>query len=141
MDRDKVLGIIARLETDLGRAAELAQGPREEFLSDTLRIRTAERLIQLSIQGLLDISNHLIAGAGFRAPVSHADSFEVLVKNEILPEDFLPSLQQLAQYRNRLVHLYWDIEPETMYDDILQNRLEEFDRFVQCVLDYMERRA
>jgi uncharacterized protein YutE (UPF0331/DUF86 family) len=139
MDRDKVLGIIARLETDLGRAAELAQGSREAFLSDNLRVRTAERLIQLSIQGLLDISNHLIACAGFRAPVSHGDSFEVLVENEILPEDFLPSLRQLAQYRNRLVHLYWDIEPETMYDDILRNRLEEFDRFVQCVLDYMDR--
>jgi len=52
----------------------------------------------------------------------------VLNEREIIPDDFLPVAQQMVKFRNRLVHLYWEVDEEQVYD-ILQTRLDDFDRF------------
>jgi len=44
----------------------------------------------------------------------------------------------MARFRNRLVHLYWDVEAETIYN-ILQSHLSDFERFREYILRYLER--
>ena len=139
MDRTKILGIIANIEVYLKNVLPLAEISRDEFLSDTIKIEAATHIVQQTIQACLDLANHIIASSGFRAPSTNAESFEILVENGILPEDFLPSLRQMAQFRNRLVHMYWDVDSETLYDEILHEDLGDFDRFVQAVLNYMDK--
>ncbi|MDN5277409.1 MAG: hypothetical protein PWR01_1374, partial [Clostridiales bacterium] len=46
--------------------------------------------------------------------------------------------QKMARFRNRLVHLYWDVDAQMIYD-IIQNRLGDFEKFAQIVLEEMER--
>ena len=43
----------------------------------------------------------------------------------------------MAQFRNRLVHLYWDVDEEAIYD-ILQKDLGDFELFIRYILEYME---
>jgi uncharacterized protein YutE (UPF0331/DUF86 family) len=42
----------------------------------------------------------------------------------------------MVQFRNRLVHLYWEVDEEIVYA-ILQNNLDDFDIFARYILDYM----
>ena len=56
---------------------------------------------------------------------------------DILPEKFIPTLRKMAQFRNRLVHLYWDVDEEAIYD-ILQKDLGDFELFIRYILEYME---
>ena len=56
-----------------------------------------------------------IASEGFRAPKSYVESFEILTKQEILPQSFFPTLRQMAQFRNRLVHLYREVDAEDVF--------------------------
>jgi uncharacterized protein YutE (UPF0331/DUF86 family) len=49
----------------------------------------------------------------------------VLNEEGILPDDFMPTLRQMVSFRNRVVHLYWDMDDATIYD-ILQRNLSLF---------------
>ncbi len=46
----------------------------------------------------------------------------------------------MARFRNRLVHLYWDVESEAVYE-ILQTRLDDFEQFKGYALAYLSRRG
>lgn len=51
---------------------------------------------------------------------------------------FLPKLKQMVRFRNRLVHMYWEIDAEIIYDEILQDDLGDFDTFVKHILSNFE---
>jgi len=42
----------------------------------------------------------------------------------------------MVQFRNRLVHLYWEIDAEIVYE-ILQKNLGDFDVFTKYVVNYI----
>lgn len=63
---------------------------------------------------------------------------ELIAENEILPEEFLPIMQDMARFRNRLVHLYWELESEIIYR-ILQSHLDDFERFRKYILIFLKK--
>jgi uncharacterized protein YutE (UPF0331/DUF86 family) len=136
VDLAKVEERLRRLKEFTADLLRLKGLPKEEFLSDSLRVAAAKYLLLTSIECCLDIANHIIASEGFRAPTDYADSFKVLHENAIVPREFLPALQQMARFRNRLVHLYWIVDDEVVYET-LQNNLGDFDRFARLVSHYV----
>lgn len=64
----------------------------------------------------------------------------MLAEADLIPIEFLPVVQRMARFRNRLVHLYWNVDAETIYE-ILQTRLDDFDRFKGYVLTFMADRG
>ncbi len=55
----------------------------------------------------------------------------------ILPEDFMPTLRKMVSFRNRVVHLYWDMDDATVYH-ILQENLKDFETYIGYVLDFSQ---
>ncbi len=45
-----------------------------------------------------------------RAPADYREVFVILKENGILDEDLTLNLRKMAGLRNRLVHLYWEID-------------------------------
>jgi len=84
------------------------------------------------------VSNHIIASERFRTPKNYAESFEILAEQGIVPQPFFLTLRQMVQFRNRLVHLYWEVDAEVIYE-ILQKNLGDFAIFAKYILDYMTR--
>ena len=133
---DKVEGILANLKGYMEKLSKLAALRREEFLTDFTKVESAKHLFQVSVECCLDVSNHIIASERFRAPKNYAESFEILAEQGILPKTFLPTLRQMVQFRNRLVHLYWEIDAEIVYE-ILQKNLGDFDVFTKYIVNYI----
>ena len=115
---------------------QLAALNREEILSDFTKVESAKHLFQVSVECCIDIGNHIIASERFPAPKSYAESFQTLAKKGVLPQSFVPTLRQMVQFRNRLVHLYWDVDSEVIHE-LLQRNLTDFDTFAKHILDYM----
>ncbi|OGP91530.1 MAG: hypothetical protein A2157_08730 [Deltaproteobacteria bacterium RBG_16_47_11] len=67
---------------------------------------------------------------------SYSDSFAILGEQGMIPETFVATLRRMVQFRNRLVHLYWEVEAEIVYE-LLQKNLDDFDLFARYVLDFM----
>jgi len=133
-----VASFLGNLRRYLEQLRLLAAVPQDVFLNDFTKVESAKYLLQVSIGCCLDIAHHIIADEGYRTPGSYADAFVVLSENGVVPSDFLPVLKKMASFRNRLVHLYWEVDNRTVYR-ILQENLGDFERYISYIVDFIQR--
>ncbi|MGA9348269.1 MAG: HepT-like ribonuclease domain-containing protein [Anaerolineae bacterium] len=76
----------------------------------------------MAIEACLDIGRRLIALEGFRYPEDNRDVFQVLREEGVVSQELLPSLVDMARFRNLVVHDYAKIDDAKVYA-ILKNRL------------------
>lgn len=124
---------------------EIGSISSEAFLKDKILIGSAKYYLQVSIECCLDIANHIIASERFRAPKDYADSFKILEEMNTVPGELSQKLQQMAKFRNRLVHLYGEIDNQYVYDfmredidDIREFRSMIKNRYLQSGLNGTE---
>lgn len=134
---EKIEGVFRNLDRYVSILRELAQLPPAVLLADPARLGGAKYYLQVAIECCIDVANHLIAQSGWRAPRNYADSFAVLVEHRVLPEEFLPTLRRMVGMRNRLVHLYWEVDDATVCQ-VLNDHLGDFARFQAMILDYLQ---
>jgi uncharacterized protein YutE (UPF0331/DUF86 family) len=116
--------------------------PHQEFLDSAIHRGSTERFLHLAIESCLNIGNRLIALYQFTKPITppntYADIFKEMHHLGIVDAVFLERLVKMAQFRNRLVHLYWEIDQEAVYG-FLQNNLDDFKLFQNKVVDFLNR--
>ena len=137
VDLDTLNSILNNLQSYLEKLAILASRPEEVFLQDFTNVESAKHLLQVSLECCLDIAHHVVADEGYRTPTDYYDTFVVLNEKQILPNAFMPTLRQMVSFRNRLVHLYWDVDDATVYH-ILQENLGDFETYVGYILDFVQ---
>ena len=80
--------------------------------------------------------NHIISRNGYRVPEDYGDTFRVMGEVGALDTDFSDDLRNMAKFRNRLVHLYWEVDDLQLYE-ILQNRLVDFKKFLDSLASFL----
>ena len=107
---------------------KLSQTPTEEFLRDKILIGSLRYYLQVSVESCLDVANHVISSEKFRAPKDYADSFTVLQEESVISPALSTRLRQMAKFRNRLVHLYGEIDDRRVHTSLLHD-LEDIRQF------------
>lgn len=133
---ETVTTILNNLRGYREKLARLAAFSEIEFLHDFTKVESAKHLLQVSIESCLDIAHHIVADGSYRSPQDSYDAFVVLNEEKILPDDFLPILRQMVGFRNRVVHLYWDVDDGAVYE-IVQHHLADLDRFASLIAEYL----
>ncbi len=100
--------------------------------------RTVERALQVAVEACLDIGRRIIALEGFRYPENNQDVFRGLAEEGVVSADLLPTLLEMARFRNLIVHDYARIDDARVYG-ILKKRLSDFDAFAEAVRAYLEK--
>ncbi len=110
--------IKSRMELLRGYLSSLEElKPRKEEFYESLIFRMAvERLLQLSIECLLDIAQHIAAAKGHRSPESYADTITVLEEAGLISPEKADTYRSIARFRNILVHAYVSIDPGSVFD-------------------------
>lgn len=126
---DQMLGNLKRYHDVL---KELSRIPEHDFLADKHKVGSAKYHFVVAIECCIDIANHIIASECFRFPGDNAESFVILVENGILDADRKAALRGMARFRNRLVHLYWDVD-DSLVHLYLQTHLEDLSAFADAV--------
>ncbi|MCI0397399.1 MAG: DUF86 domain-containing protein [Chloroflexi bacterium] len=132
-------GIFRNLDIYLEQLHLLAASGIEELANDLVKQGAVKYYLHIAIECCIDAANHIIADEGFRAPQSYVDSFSVLVENGVVDASFLPTVHNMVRMRNRLVHLYWDVDMNTLYG-ILQSNLGDFDQYKTFIVEYLDRK-
>ena len=127
---DKVRKIASEVLSALERLEELRKLPEKTFTADPHKIGSAKYNLIVAIEGAIDLCNHVIAKNGFRTPEDYADTFKVMEERGAFDADFTNALIQMARFRNRLVHIYWDIDDAELYR-IISTRLDDIRRFLR----------
>ncbi len=109
----------------------------EKYITDNRSKRFVERLLQISIETMIDIAQHVIADEGFREPGSYRDVFKVLVENHVIAEEKLQRLEKIASFRNVLVHHYEKIDDSIVYG-IFKNNLGDIEDFITDILVWLK---
>jgi uncharacterized protein YutE (UPF0331/DUF86 family)/predicted nucleotidyltransferase len=122
IDRDRVIECLRLISADVQDLREKATISKEAFLHTRDVQAIVERRLQTAIESCLNIGNHLIARLGLRAPQDYGDVFRILRDAHILPPECAEAMVDMARFRNLLVHLYWHIDYERIYDNV-QDRL------------------
>jgi len=109
----------------------------EKYITDNRSKRFVERLLQISIETMIDIGQHIIADEGFREPGSYRDVFKVLVENQVIAREKLPKLEKIASFRNVLVHHYEKTDDSIVYG-IFKNNLGDIEDFITDILAWLK---
>jgi uncharacterized protein YutE (UPF0331/DUF86 family) len=132
VDKPKLDQMLGNLRAYVAVLRGLAAVPREAFLADHDKIGNAKYHLLIAIECCIDVANHIIASENYRIPKDNADSFAVLTEHGAVPGDRRDRLRAMARFRNRLVHLYWDVDDARVYQ-YLQEGLDDLAGFGETI--------
>lgn len=133
---EKITGLLEKLKEYLSQLAELKKLSKDELIKKFTNVNSAKYLFQVAIECCLDIGNHIVSSEGYGSPEDYKDIFKILNQQKVIPDNFLDTAISMAKFRNRLVHLYWEVDADKIYD-YLQNNLRFFDEYIGYVSKVM----
>jgi uncharacterized protein YutE (UPF0331/DUF86 family) len=135
-DQERMVRLVSEHRKSISRLQDLSNVGREIFLSDPDKIGSAKYHFIVAIETCIDMCNHVISRNGYRVPEDYGDTFKVLEEVGAFGRDFAEELRNMARFRNRLVHLYWEVDDVQLYD-ILQGRLSDFKKFLDAISEFL----
>ncbi len=120
--QELVAAKLEKLREYLKTLKAIQKYPLEQFKSQVFVHATAERYLQLAIECLLDVGNHVISDKGLRKPDTYAEVFDILCQNRIIPRKLYKEIEGMTAFRNILVHDYLKLDLDRVYE-VLQQKL------------------
>ncbi len=136
--RNFVVKKIERTKSYLAEARELLKLSNFDILHSSGKLYIAERLLQLIVDAVLDVNNHLIKELGFDTADDFVGTFEILGKNNVLEKEFALKIGQVVGLRNRIVHQYETVDSKKFLDDFRQYNVD-FDEYFRSVLSFLDK--
>jgi uncharacterized protein YutE (UPF0331/DUF86 family) len=106
------------------------------YRTDVRARRFVERTLHITIEACIDAAQHIISDEEMREPISYRDTFVVLTENRILWPADLSRFENIASFRNLLVHYYEKVDDEIVYG-VFKNNLSDFDLFVDRIVSFL----
>ncbi|WP_294184229.1 DUF86 domain-containing protein [Clostridium sp.] len=133
IDLPKVKQRIMFMQDNLEKLNKLRRIDKDVFVKDFRNVDSAKYLLQVTIEAMLDISNHIIARNRWGSPKTNKESFEILAERGIIEKRYINTYFTMAKFRNRIVHMYFDINNGMIYE-IIQNNLRDLEAFIKTIV-------
>lgn len=137
VDREIIERLLGLLEGYLNDLKSVQGLSFDEYASDIRIKRFVERTLQIAVEACLDMGWHIIADEGLPEAETNRDVFKVLADARVIDREIVPSLQQMASFRNLIVHDYGKIDDEIVFG-ILKRRLVDFDSYAGMIAKYLQ---
>jgi len=136
LDRERILAKIDQLDTYSAELQEIAPKSFAEY-QRVEKKRACERLLQVSIEVVIDICNLLVSGLRLGLPAEEQDLFRKLLKADVLSKGMGEKLREMRGFRNILVHEYAQVDDRLVYEAV-KTRLGDLALFRREVLAYLK---
>jgi len=135
--------ILNRLFSEMDGALQKLNGfskfSKEEFLAQERMIDAAKYDFIVAIEAMIDICNRIISMDKLGYPQDYSDVIRLMGEKGKFQEDLVKQLIEMVRFRNVLVHLYWKVENEKLYE-YLGNNLGDFEKFKSAIRNYLKSR-
>jgi uncharacterized protein YutE (UPF0331/DUF86 family) len=135
MDRERVLAKVDEIRKYIDEIRKVAPSSFDEYEYSIEKKRACERLLQISIEAVLDICNIILSSLKIGLPSDEEDAIKKLTKKDILTKETGEIVQKMKGFRNILVHKYGVVEDEIVYS--MLSKIDDFDVFTGEVLDFI----
>jgi len=136
LDRERILAKIDQLDAYLAELQEIAPESFAEY-QGVEKKRACERLLQLSVEVVVDICNLLVSGLRLGLPAEEEDLFSKLLKAGVISKVMGEKLREMRGFRNILVHEYAQVDDRLVYEAV-KTKIEDFALFKREVLAYLK---
>jgi uncharacterized protein YutE (UPF0331/DUF86 family) len=136
INSDVINSMVDLIDGNLRLIEEIRSAGYEAFSGSLRDIQAAKHSLQECIEACLDIGNHIIAEKGFRRAEDYKDIYKVLEEERVIEPDLSSKLQEMAQFRNLLVHRYGEIDTRRVFV-IMSEDMGDIREFVKRVLGYI----
>jgi uncharacterized protein YutE (UPF0331/DUF86 family) len=137
VDRERLLTKLDELDTHLAELRSIAPTDFNDYLAVEKR-RACERLLQISVEAVIDTCALLVSGLRLGLPAEEDDLFERLAARGVVSGGMAETLRRMKGLRNLLVHEYGRIDDRLVFETV-RNRLGDFDAFRGEVLAFLRR--
>jgi uncharacterized protein YutE (UPF0331/DUF86 family) len=137
LDPEVVSSRLARLDEYLQLLEQLGRVDAKEFAADPRTYGAAERFLHLAIECVFDIGTHCIAALGLKRPDHYAEILPTLAAGGVLSPTTEAALDNLAGFRNRLVHDYFRLDHVRIHA-FIRTRLDGFRLFARDVAQWLD---
>jgi len=138
VNEEVILRKVTKLEEYLNELLQAKDISLEKYKKNIRDRAFVERYIHMAIETVFDIANHIISYNGWKEPETYRETFAILASHGILPDKKLYDYQNMASFRNILVHHYEKVEDEVVFS-IFKNKLGDFFFFKKSILEYLRK--
>ncbi|WP_078379107.1 DUF86 domain-containing protein [Sutcliffiella halmapala] len=104
VDREKIEQILVYIEENLKCYQD------HSSWNTVVERKALERIVQSTIEGILDVGNAMIDGFIMRDPGSYEDIIDILEDEKVVTSDIAEQLKRLIRLRKTLVQEYLDLQ-------------------------------
>ena len=125
MDSERILSKISELEKYIGELNQILPDSETEYTTSTKNRRATERILQISIECIIDICAIMVKELRLGPPSDEDDLLSLLF--EKIPS--IDKIRQMKSFRNLLVHQYAKIDNQLVYKIALEDP-SDFQSFI-----------
>ena len=120
---------MAWIEQMLANLRSLPLDDEATFFADIRNEGAAESYLRRALEALLDLGRHILAKGLGQAVTEYKAIARQLARYEVLTDREADLLEEMAGYRNRMVHFYHEISAQELYA-ICAHQLADVERVV-----------
>jgi len=105
----------------------------KSFKKDYLKQDAIALNLQRACEQAIDLANYVIKTKKLGLPKESKESFRILAKEKIIPENLSTNLEKMVGFRNVLVHEYQKLDLQLMID-VIEHHLEELIDFTNFIM-------
>lgn len=138
IDHRFVTRLLAEIETHLLILEKARLETEAQLFKDPLRALGVQHALQILIEAVLAISHQVISGLNLKRPEKNLEAPAKLFQAGVLTDlELSERLPSMVRFRNLLVHRYWEVKEELVYQ-ILHGHLDDIRLFATQVSDFLE---
>lgn len=139
IEKEKVSERIGDIKRALAKLESYKNLSSKDLQEDEDAFALVAYWLRIALEGVLTIGTHVLS----RLPSNgkKKDYTRVLVSlgdYGIIPQEFANKIRGMAGYRNRLVHLYWEVTPEELAHTLRED-IEDFEEFIRHIGKFLQK--
>lgn len=137
MDKERICIKLDEIDQYLQEIEEIMPSSSGDYFPDLMRRRALERLIQITMEAVMDVSAMLVKEMRLGLPYQEEDFLDK-ISETVLSPGLVMKLRKMKGFRNVLVHGYSQIDDERVYE-ILTRDLDDVVEFKEAVIEFLRR--
>jgi len=138
LEREVIEGKFDIIDRNLSFLGEIKRLSLEQFLESYRDVQAAKYSLLEIVEACIDIANYIISVRGFRRAEEYSEMFKVLKEEGVIGKGLATKLEDMARFRNLLVHRYGEVDNRRVLE-IIKYNLKDIEEFEIDIGEFVRR--
>jgi len=137
LEKEIIEGKLDIIDRNLRFLEEIKALSTDQFLGSYKDVQAAKYSLLEIMEICIDIANYIISVKGFRRAEEYSEMFKVLKEEGVIGKGLATKLEDMARFRNLLVHRYGEIDNRRVLE-IIKHNLKDIEGFEKEIEKFIE---